>query len=45
MRETAAALGLSAGNVKVLQYRAVQRAAELGLAREGGMGGADEPPI
>jgi RNA polymerase sigma-70 factor (ECF subfamily) len=45
VRETAAALGLSPGNVKVLQYRAVQRAAELGLAPEGGMGGADEPPI
>lgn len=28
--ETAKALGLSAGNVKVLQYRALRRAAELG---------------
>lgn len=29
VRETAAAMGISAGNVKVLQYRAIQRAAEL----------------
>jgi RNA polymerase sigma-70 factor (ECF subfamily) len=34
VRETAATLGLSPGNVKVLQYRAVRRAAELGLAAE-----------
>ncbi len=34
VHETAAALRLSPGNVKVLQYRAVQRAAELGLAPE-----------
>jgi RNA polymerase sigma-70 factor (ECF subfamily) len=34
VRETAAALGLSPGNVKVLQYRALHRAAELGLAPE-----------
>jgi len=34
VRETAAILGLSPGNVKVLQYRAVRRAAELGMAAE-----------
>lgn len=34
VQETAAILGLSPGNVKVLQYRAVRRAAELGLAAE-----------
>ena len=45
VRETAAALGLSAGNVKVLQYRAVQRAAELGLGPEAAGETADEPPI
>jgi RNA polymerase sigma-70 factor, ECF subfamily len=45
VRETAAALGLSPGNVKVLQYRAVQRAAELGLTPEpGAPEGVDEPP-
>jgi RNA polymerase sigma-70 factor (ECF subfamily) len=40
VRETAAALGLSPGNVKVLQYRAVRRAEELGLVAEAR--GADE---
>lgn len=45
VRETAATLGLSPGNVKVLQYRAVQRTAELGLVPEGGSGGDDEPSI
>lgn len=42
VRDTAAAMGLSPGNVKVLQYRAVQRAAELGLVAEAGPGGGDE---
>jgi RNA polymerase sigma-70 factor (ECF subfamily) len=42
IRETAAAMGLSPGNVKVLQYRAVQRAAEFGLAPDpAGEGGDD----
>jgi RNA polymerase sigma-70 factor (ECF subfamily) len=43
VRETAAALGLSPGNVKVLQYRAVQRAADLGLAPAAESREPDEP--
>ena len=44
VRETATALGLSVGNVKVLQYRAIQRAAQLGLAAETRAEAPDERP-
>ncbi|HYU17254.1 MAG TPA: sigma-70 family RNA polymerase sigma factor [Chloroflexota bacterium] len=44
VRETAAALGLSPGNVKVLQYRAIHRAAELGFAPEPGEGRESDEP-
>jgi RNA polymerase sigma-70 factor (ECF subfamily) len=44
VRETATAMGLSVGNVKVLQYRAIQRAAQLSLAAETRAEAPDERP-